>query len=220
MDNPIRTVAWLAVAALLSLVLWDLHSLIRDERQTFATTLRDLHVTILEAGLTLKNLREASETWKKASQEQADNSTKATARVSAAAEQLSLFVSNTDRSVNASLLPAMTQAISQQNAALLASQEALQENLKAMLLATQQLQKTLADADTRISDPAIQKSIDNLAAATQQATLAMTNVAGITKDGKDVADKFRNDYMHPSRFAWQLIKELVGLGGSAAQIVK
>jgi hypothetical protein len=218
--TALRTAAILLVAGMASWVLYDLHVLIASEQTTLATTLRDLHVTILEAGLTLKNLREASETWKKASQEQAANSTKATASVNAAAERLSLFVSNTDRSVNVSLLPAMTEAINRQNAALLLSQGALQENLKEMLLATRALQKTLADADAAISSPDIQRSLDNLAAATSQATVAMTNVAGITKDGKDIADQFRSTYLHPSKFAWQLIKELVGLGGSAAQIIK
>src|SRR6267378_3288410 len=66
---------------------------------TIQTTLRDAHVIILEAGLTLKNLREASEEWKKASQAQAQQTTSAMSRVSAAAEGLSSFISSTDRSI-------------------------------------------------------------------------------------------------------------------------
>lgn len=62
-------------------------------------------------------------------------------------------------------------------------------------------------------DPAIQASLQHVALATD-------NIAGTTKDLKDVADKFRSDYLKPQKFAWELLKSLAGMGGSFAQMVK
>src|SRR5271155_1188763 len=65
-------------AVLIGLIIWFLLGI----RLTVDTTLRDAHVVILEAGLTLKNLREASQTWKDSSQEQATQTTLAMQSVS------------------------------------------------------------------------------------------------------------------------------------------
>jgi hypothetical protein len=63
------------------------------------------------------------------------------------------------------------------------------------------------------ADPAIHSSLE-------QIQLVTTNVAGTSKDLKDVADKFRNDYLKPQKFAWELLKSLAGMGGSVSQMVK
>jgi len=141
-------------------------------RPTVETTLRDVHTTVLEAGLTLKNLREASQSWKSASAEQASATTKAMSNVSAVAGQLSGFISRTDNSLNALLVPSLNNAIVQENQSLLKTQANLQENLSQMLVATQQLQRTLAAAETQINSPDIKIAMDNLAETSEHAATA------------------------------------------------
>lgn len=156
------TLATLCLAALLLLLLalllfwWKNKDVVHD-------TLRDTHQTILEIGLTAKNLREASLQWKQASGQQVMETTKAMQSVTAAAGKLSAFISDTNSSMNGSLIPSLTSSVREQNASLLESEKALHANLTDMGKATQQLQKTLADADTRITDPAIQKTMDSVA---------------------------------------------------------
>ena len=135
-------------------------------------TVRDMHTTVLEAGLTLKNLREASATWEQASKEQTSSTTKALSDVSVAVTRFTTFVSNTDASLNSDFIPTASAAIKQQNDALLESQKELQANLVDLAAATQQAQMVLVDADKVIADPAIGKAVDNLATASQNAASA------------------------------------------------
>ena len=62
----LQAIALAAFIGLLCFIIVILHAL----RPTIETSARDAHITILEAGLTLKNLREASQSWKDASEAQ------------------------------------------------------------------------------------------------------------------------------------------------------
>ena len=135
-------------------------------------TVRDLHTTVLEAGLTLKNLKEASQSWKEASEKQTSETTQAMSNLSGAARNLSGFISRTDESLNSRVLPSLTDMLTQQNSALLESQKRLQENLQSIAETTQQAQMVLVDADKVIADPNIKLAMDNLATASQNAASA------------------------------------------------
>ncbi len=150
-------------------------------RPTVTSTLRDLRVTVLEAGLTLKNLREASEAWKDASKQQALATSRAMSNVDAAVVRFTSFISRTDESVNSTLLPTFSVTLERQSAALLESQRALQENLKALLQATQQLQKTVAEAGDVVSDPHLKEALANLSKASQNAADATDHLAKTTE---------------------------------------
>jgi hypothetical protein len=184
-------------------------------KPTIETTLRDTHVTILEAGLTLKNLREASEEWKQASKDQASATTQAMYDVSAAANKLTIFVSRTDDSVNSKIIPKLSMALEQQNSALLQSQSDLQANLAQMLQATQQLQQTLSDADAVIADPKIKESLDHLATATENASEAMHHVSGITEAGENTARYYEHRLTSPQSFFKTLLEAMLQLGSQA-----
>ena len=76
-------------------------------------TVRDMHTTVLEAGLTLKNLKEASQSWKEASEKQTSETTQAMSNLSGAARNLSGFISRTDESLNSRVLPSLTDMLTQ-----------------------------------------------------------------------------------------------------------
>ena len=151
-------------------------------------TVRDMHTTVLEAGLTLKNLREASQSWKEASEKQTSETTQAMSNLSGAARNLSGFISRTDESLNSRVLPSLTDMLTQQNSALLESQKRLQENLQSIAETTQQAQMVLVDADKVIAGPELKTTLDkvatsseNLASATEHADKSMAKVEqGVT----------------------------------------
>jgi hypothetical protein len=152
------------------------------EKDVAKDTLRDTHTTILEIGLTAKNLREASLTWNSASKEQALQTTKAMSNVSAAANQLSSFISRTDNSLNALLVPNINSAIVQENQSLLKTQGDLQENLLQLSKAISQSNKVLSDADAQITSPDIKIAMDNFATSSNNLSAATAEGAASMKD--------------------------------------
>jgi hypothetical protein len=211
MKEWIKTGATLIVCAMLTWVLWDVHALLRDARQTTMTTLRDFHTTVLEIGLTAANLRKASLAWEQSSKDQAAQTTAAMSNVSVAAGRLSTFISRTDDSMNLRLIPALTAAIEQQNASLLATQRDLQVNLSRMSQATAQLQKTLVDADAQITDPAVKESLANIAEGTKNASEATAQLEKTVENFRIVTDKFRETYTKPGSTLWATLKGLIHL---------
>ena len=169
------------VLAGLAVLIWGAVWVGWSARPTITSTLRDVHVTVLEAGLTLKNLREASEAWKDASKQQALATSRAMSNVDAAVVRFTSFISRTDESVNSTLLPTFSVTLERQSAALLESQRALQENLQALLQATQQLQKTVAEAGDVVSDPHLKEALANLSEASQNAADATDHLAKTTE---------------------------------------
>jgi hypothetical protein len=204
--NAVLLVALIGLVLLVGWFLWGVHL-------TVETTLRDFHATVLEAGLTLKNLREASLAWEQSSKEQSANTTRAISHVDAAVVQLSSFISRTDSSINVNVLPALTQMLNDQNVALLTAQSALRADLERANI-------VLADADAQISDPAIKQSLQNLAEGTKQLADSSVQMTAIATDGRQVADKFRETYLKPRNVALSILKTLIGLGGSMAQMIK
>jgi len=128
------------------------------------------------AGVAATHLEKASGTWEKSSERQSTEVSKAMLNVSVAVSKFSRFISKTDNSINSKLLPSATDAINQQNSALLETQRSLQKNLLSISVATQQAQKVLVDADSQINNPAIKEGIDSLTEAAQ-------NTATFTREG-------------------------------------
>jgi hypothetical protein len=219
MSSILKIFQVLALAALVVVfgeVAWTVHRV----RPKMEVTISNIDRTVIIAGAAATHLEKAAGTWQQASKAQALETSQAMSNVSAAAGQLITFISKTDDSINSRLLPALTTSIEQQNASLLETQKELRENLSQMGQATAQLQQTLAAADAQISNPAIQESIANLAAATQNANHGMEQLAAIATDGRQVADKARETYLKPVNLWWNLVKTLLPLAGSAAQVVK
>jgi len=170
----------IVVMAGLAVLVWGAVWVGWSARPTVTSSLRDLHVTVLEAGLTLKNLREASEAWKDASKQQALATSRAMSNVDAAVVRFTSFISKTDESVNSTLLPTFSGTIERQSAAMLETQKDLQESLKGLLQATQQLSKTVGEAGDVVSDPRLKEALANLAKASQNAADATDHLAKTT----------------------------------------
>jgi len=212
----LQAIALLLLIAVLGAVLILINAL----RPKAVQALTDLdRTTVIVAGAAT-NIEKASRAWEQASKDQSAQTTKAMQRVSAAAGGLSSFISRTDTSVNVLLFPAVTEAIRQQNAALLTSQAALQANLAEMQKATQKLQQTLVDADKVIADPNLAEASKNLADASQEAAGTLVEAHASVTDVRQVADKFRETYLKPQNVAWAILKQLIGIGGSMAQMIK
>jgi hypothetical protein len=72
----------------------------------------------------------------------------------------------------------------------------------------------------QISDPSIKMALDNLAAAGKGMADGMQQLAAASTDVRQIADKARDTYLKPVNLWWGLVKELLPLAGSAAQVVK
>lgn len=201
--------ALLSLTAFLGELTYSIHRL----RPKLEVTVSNADRALIAAGAAAGNLERASRAWEQASKEQSAQTTKAMSNVSAAAKGLSLFVSRTDASVNSSLLPQITEAIRQQNAALLTSQNALQSNLSQIALATTQLQTTLADADKVIADPAIKESIDSLAFSSQNLVVATSEGAATMSSVRKAVDYEVHEIMKPISKVKQVTLFLAQLAG-------
>jgi hypothetical protein len=189
-------------------------------RPKLEVTITNIDRATIAAGAAAGNLEKASRSWQAASESQSKLSTAVLASTRETLASLQTLARRTDASLNDSVLPVLAGAVAHQDQALLESQKQLQQNLSQMGQATAEAQKVLADADVQISNPAIKESLDGLAEASKQLNASMEQATAIATDGRQVADKFRETYLKPQKFAWQLLKELIGLGGSMAQMVK
>lgn len=216
--NILLAVAILLLLTMLGLVIgttWFLW----QERTTASSTLRDAHVAIIEVGLTAKNLREASMVWKKASQDQSSAITSAAQNVSAVAKQLSQSASAIEKSSTA-LLSELTQDASAQSTALLQNQKQFQTNLQGIQAATGELRQTLRDADKQISNPAIPETIQHIDNASANAEAGLEQGKEILTDGRQIADKVREDFLKPAKLWWTVVEKILGIGPPIVTAIK
>lgn len=188
---------------------------VRYARQRSIYSFDQLNKVLRESSQTLDEVRKGATTWNSASAEQASATTKAMSNVSVAVSQFSSFISKTDNSVNALLVPNINNVIVQENQSLLQTQADLQANLKEVLYTTTQLQKTIQDADAQISNPDVQKSLDNLAAATQNATSATKHLDTVTADAEKTADYYTKRLTTPQSFLKTVGQAILQLGSEA-----
>lgn len=199
------SICWLAVGLVLCWALGETAYTMHVARAKVLATLTDAdRATVIIAGAAT-DIEKGARQWKDASAEQTKQTTLAMSRVSAAAEGLSSLVSHTDSSLNSVLLPTLTDSIKSQNAALLSTEDSLQQNLLQTRSAGEQLQATLATADKVLGDPRIPESLQNIADGTK-------HLSASTADVQQVADKFRDDFVKPKNRAWAYVKALLGLG--------
>ncbi|MGB7849177.1 MAG: hypothetical protein WBL63_26425 [Candidatus Acidiferrum sp.] len=190
---------------------WTVHTL----RPRLSVTITNVDRATIAAGAAAGNVEKASRAWQESSKAQSESTLQAMSNVAAAAKQITGLVSRTDESINSSLIPSITKAVNDQNALLGESQKNLQANLVETLKASQQLQKTLADADATIADPAIKESIENLAVATKNASDATGHLSEITAAGERTADYYEKKLTTPAGFLKTFVKVVLELGSQA-----
>jgi len=220
--DVLTAAALLSLTSLCIILIVAVHEL----RPSAESTLRDAHVTVLEAGLTLKNVREASEEWKKASAAQAKQSTEVLADTRKTLERLRLFADHTDLGTQA-LLATARDAISNQNGELGYTQAQFRANLVEMQKATVALTLAIKDVDGTIADPKIKETIAHLDDSSAELSRSMVELTKLLNDSsataadvRRVADKVADEYTKTRNLAYALFKELLGLGSQAVQFAK
>lgn len=199
------SICWLAVGLAFCWALGEGAYTVHVARSKVLATLTDAdRATVIIAGAAT-NVEKASRAWQQASTDQSAQTTLAMSNVSAAAENLSTFISKTDNSLNSDILPSLSTSIREQNASLLKSQQSLQENLAQLSTATIQVQATLATADKVLGDPRIPESLQNIADGTK-------HLANSTADVQTVADKFASDFTKPKNRIVAYVKGIADLG--------
>jgi hypothetical protein len=147
-----------------------------------SAALTNLNRTVVIAAGAFSNLEKGARSWKENSDSQASLSTDALKRanealrnLSASAKSLDYLITSTNNSLNVSLLPSLSRAISDQNNALLATE-------------TQAI-STLADADRVVANPRISESIDALADSIDALADSSKSVALATASGAATMQK-------------------------------
>ena len=82
------------------------------------------------------------------------------------------------------------------------------------------LDQVVGHLDDKVTDPALKNIVANFDKTAQNAATSMEQLAAIATDGRQVADKARETYLKPVNLWWGLVKTLLPLAGSAAQVVK
>jgi hypothetical protein len=135
-----------------------------------SATLENLNRTVVIAAGAFTNVEKGARSWRDNSDAQAKQSTLALQNLNAAAKSLDSLVTSTDKSLNSSLLPSLSAAISDQNAAL---QQTERNVDAAVTVAT----ATLADADRQIANPRIPEAVDNLADSSKSVAITTSEAA-------------------------------------------
>jgi len=82
------------------------------------------------------------------------------------------------------------------------------------------LDQVVGHLDDKVTDPTLKNIVANFDKTAQNAATSMEQLAAIATDGRQVADKARETYLKPVNLWWGLVKTLLPLAGSAAQVVK
>lgn len=93
-------------------------------------------------------------------------------------------------------------------------------DLLALQTTIERTNKLIADLSAIATDPNIKDTLASISQAGRDAAASVQELLAISKDGHQVADKARETYLKPVTLWWTLVKTLLPLAGSAAQVVK
>jgi hypothetical protein len=176
----LQAIALLAV----SWVCVELALAVHELKPKAELTLEHINRATIAAGAAAGNVEKASRAWQKASEEQSKSVTLALGLGKETFASIQTLVRRTDASLNESVFPNLAASVSEQNQSLSNTQAALRENLLEISRATVQGEKLIEDADAQITDPAIQKTLDNVADSS-------ANLASATKESAATIAKVR-----------------------------
>jgi hypothetical protein len=213
---------WLTYkAVMLTLVSLAAFSVLMELRRF----VRDLDVSVRMSDTVLANVNQSTRYLEKTASNLDNLTASEVKRINASTLEFQkteastrLLIVRTNESLNggphvAGLFPQATATISSAQQLAESANEGLRATTDLVRPSLDNLARATANAADTLADPAIKASLDNLAATS-------TSVAGVSADAKLVADKVTQDYLKPQKFAWELVKQLAGLGGSFAQMIK
>jgi predicted PurR-regulated permease PerM len=197
----VRLLLLLSIVALVLLIVWFFTMTAPQLQQE----IKDVDSTTRTINGAANTLRQAAVQWRDASKKSSDisdqtvlvlqNTAQAMGRLNTTAGDLDSLVRKTNDSLNDKLFPELTQAASQTTTLTQQLTVTAEQSTEAMKQATE----TLADAGKILGDPANQQTAKNLSIATNNAVEATKNLAGITEDGKKVADHYTQEILKPTK---------------------
>ena len=171
-----------------------------------SASLTNLNRTIVIAAGAFTNIEKGGRAWEKNSDAQAKQSTETLTNLNAAAKSLDSLVTSTDKSLNLLLLPSLSAAINDQNAALLTTERNVDV---AVTTAT----ATLADADRVVSNPRLPEAVDSLADSSKSLAVATASGAASMQKVQQGVEYEVNSLMKPVRKAKAVLLFVVTLLG-------
>jgi uncharacterized phage infection (PIP) family protein YhgE len=206
----LKTVAALAVAALLCWVLWDAHLLLRDARAALDRAdpaLASLNAAAQQAAEAIAKFNSLANVESAKIQATTEELRKTERATRAGIDSLrQVFIDLHQR-----LLPQVEQTIAHADASqaqITAGALAILEELKPSL---ENLQNASAAAARDLADPAIPEALHHVDETSAHVAASTANLEGATADVKAVADKFREVYTKPGRNTWETVKALLHL---------
>ena len=125
-----------------------------------------------------------------------------------------------DRSLNDKLVPGISAALQSTVDLERVSSSSLGEATAALRPSLENLSRASAAAADAMADPGIRDAIKHLDAAAASTDDSVRELDQSLTDVRQMADKARATYLKPVNLWWGLVKELLPLAGSAAQVVK
>lgn len=211
-----------AVALLfLCIVLWDAHKFIRDLR----VSLRETDIVLGNVNQASSDLSGIAKTANSAMGAEVGRINASTLELQKTEASARLLIVRTNESLNGGpnvpgLLPQATTALSSANSlsiGTLGRVDRLADQLEPAITDLRRSSASLADV---AGDPNIPVTLAKIRETTENTDRAMGQLADIVTDGRQVADKARETYLKPVNLWWGLVRTLLPLAGSAAQVVK
>jgi paraquat-inducible protein B len=222
MLNRILQTSAIVALLLLSLVLWDLHQLAREARVSLLLT----DPVLGNINAAASNLTAAAGAIGTVARSANAGLVAETKRLNAGTLELQkteasarLLIVRTNESLNGGpdvkspLLPAAANALNRMTAD-------VDDVTAGLAPSLQNLQQGSAAFAAAAADPNIRKSLDSLAASSLEAAETLQEAHRSLTDVREMADKARETYLKPVNLWWAVLKELLPLAGSAAQVVK
>ncbi len=167
---------------------------------------------LLETGLTMKNLREASGAWKKSSEDQAAATTLVVQTLNTDLVKVGALIDHTDATINAQVGP-QTMAVLR---AFGGTVESLDADARALKPALDNAAVATANAATLTADPAIADTLHHLDATSANVAQTTAHVEGTAADIQLYVRRLTS----PARSAWGIVKTLLGLGSELRILIK
>lgn len=210
----LRDLAAIAALAAAALVLFDVHRVLIPQTNL---DLQEFHRLTLEAGLTAKNVREATAAWQASSKQQAAYFTSAASETTEDLTELKRAIGSVQEAAAAA-----GAAIAHQDAQLAETQAQARASLAALQSSTNALGPLLANASAAAgnaaklsADPHLAATLANLDATTQNTAAIAANMDATAADIR----AFVHRETTPVRGTWNVIKGfLQSFAGPAAQV--
>lgn len=209
----IRNLALLLVALAATWVLAEAALLLRDARRDEARLANETE-TLITTAQRASDAAFAAETKQLVT---LDRTSAEFYKLTAAAR---LVLVRTDRSLNDDVAPRLGRTIDSYSELARRSSadiDGMAQQATSAFTATNGL---LSNAASLVSDPAIRETLVHLDKGTADLADSSKQLDATMIDLRQVSDKARETYLKPANLWWAVIKQLLPLAGSAAQVVK